>query len=281
MRERAVFDLLGLPLDALEHTVSFLGQKDQVMLTLMNQKMLVAVEQACDKELKQIIQKHAVDTTFHARIRDQERIDTTRAKPVHLPWRYLLWAAKRTYLYKIELTEDEEGRDDYSIKLSPSGNRLAMTIDDLQSSDEIVLLDLSTKRRSSLSHPNLNYSGMLWIDDNTFLTETSLENTTRIVLWNETANGVWNHKMVLNLRNKIGLVQTNDEVLLVELLCDRGRCVSLLVHSINTHDGSVSRKWTFDTGNYGFYSSWISPVIPKGKPQVNCPASRSFKPWIR
>jgi len=75
------------------------------MLTLMNQQMLVAVEQACDKELQQLIEDHDVDTTFHARIRDQENVETARTKPVFLSWRYLLWAAKRTYLYKSNIVK--------------------------------------------------------------------------------------------------------------------------------------------------------------------------------
>jgi len=89
---------------------------------------------------------------------------------------------------------------------------------------------------------------MLWIDDNYFLTDHSPEN---VLLWNETANGKWNGNVLeLKLHDGVyihGLVRTNDEVLLVEFVGG-----FLLVHSLNTHNGSASHKWTFDIGEHEF-----------------------------
>jgi len=133
-------DVLGdLPMDALVLAASFLNKADQLKMTLMRKLTLAAVEQACEKELQQLIKDHAVDTTFNARIRNQENIETARTKPVVLPWRYLLWAAQRTHLYKIAI---EERMSPLALNISPSESRVAIPL-----WHAVVLLELATKRR--------------------------------------------------------------------------------------------------------------------------------------
>jgi len=76
--------------------------------------------------------------------------ETGRVKPVHLPWRYLLWAALRNYLYKIEMV-DAKNRQ---FVLSPSENLLAVATQEGDEGWVVQIWDLCVKEHvATLKHP--------------------------------------------------------------------------------------------------------------------------------
>jgi len=238
-----------LPMEAIEHSVLFLDNVDQVKMTLMSKRTLEAVERLCEKALKRIIQKqHAVDRTFQARIRDQERIETTRVKPVHLPWRYLLWAALRTHLYKISSGDHGDmiagvGKP----ALSPSEDKLGSVSG--HGGRSMRLFNLSTKEHLFTLGQD-TYNRALWLDDNQLLTH-SLGG--EICIWHETEDGSWNVTDVVGAGRgwPTGLVIHNNEILFGQ----KGAAFrSSLFHlrSLDLGDRSVTTKFTVDIRQQGF-----------------------------
>jgi len=90
--------------------------------------------------------KHQVDNAFDDRIRDQTDLETSRNKPVILPFFYLLWKAMKTHLYKLASPE-RNGLDSicYNLRLSESEDRILVTSGEVL--DRIVQLwDLNSKQ---------------------------------------------------------------------------------------------------------------------------------------
>lgn len=137
--------LNDLEKDPYQYILSFLDFANRQTLTLVSKRAKLEVEEYSENVYNKIKQQHAVDDTFHLRVGDQTKLRTVRIKPVVLPWRYLLFAALRNYLYKIQLKQRKQrGLDDLDLiqlRLSPSQDRLAV----ITAAGGNAALDLSTQ----------------------------------------------------------------------------------------------------------------------------------------
>jgi len=92
----------GLPSGAIQRLEDFQSRKERASLRLTSRSFCDEVEIFCKKALSRLKTKHRVDDTFDDRIRVQTELETTRSKPLHLPFFYLIWKAMRTHLYTLE-----------------------------------------------------------------------------------------------------------------------------------------------------------------------------------
>jgi len=115
----------GMLKDVLPTIVAFVDPSDRNSMVLVNSHLRDAVEVHSKNMLTKITKDHAVDDTFENRIQDQTRIRTTQTKPVDLPYRYLLTAAKKTPLYTVVAPTEFPYTHPYGgFALDPSRTRL-------------------------------------------------------------------------------------------------------------------------------------------------------------
>ena len=180
------------PSNVVHHILKFSGNLDRLSLAATSKGMLNEVEVYSKSALARFKTKHGVDETFDARIHDQSNIVTTRSKPVELPSRYLLWASKRTYLYK--LGEPRQGCVLHcrSLALSPSGNRILIAENGIARDhfaavsprNNVHVVDLPTKQRLCMILHEENTGGparVFWFGD---LIVTCSSSSIRV--WSET-----------------------------------------------------------------------------------------------
>jgi len=242
-----------LPMDAIELVVSFLDNSDQHTMALVSKQTLLAVEGLSDKKLQQIIKDHAVDRTFNARIRNQDNIETKRDKPVCLPWRYLLWAALRTYLYKINTVQNDGESNFWKMDISPSENRLSIDME-----QAIAVFDLTSKER--LTTVDQQSDGVFWLHDDshlmTFAYQDDIE--AEVLIWTVKNHGEeWNRTIVI-WRGTLQFVSMNKEIILAGrdiLNRERqmfGQLFPVFLHSIDYHNvPTVKPKAIYDGRQQG------------------------------
>jgi len=120
----------GLPSGVIQNILDIQkSHKDRASLRLTSKSMRNEVEIFCKEALARLKKKHRVDDTFAERIGDQTDLETTRLKPVILPFFYLLWKAMKTYLYKLESPERITGDEAecFNLQLSATGDCIAIT----------------------------------------------------------------------------------------------------------------------------------------------------------
>jgi len=144
--------LAGLPSGAIQQIVYFQSHKDRASLRLTCVSFHDEVETYCKDSVARLKKKHRVDDSFDDRIRDQTGLETTRTKPLLLPYFYVLWRAMKTYLYKLE--SPEVGGGSYTIRslqLSATGDRIA-TIAPVGQNHNLRFWDLNSKQLLPVIH---------------------------------------------------------------------------------------------------------------------------------
>lgn len=196
-----VVDLVDLP--TFRVVVSFLNAPERCRLAETCRRARGHVDAHCARVLEAITgtDNCNVDATFDARIRDQSRIQTARAKPVVLPPRYLLAAAlKREPLFTIGMDTTSYDRTVFDVVVSPSQGRVAVDIGEC-----IYVYDLNKTRKklTTLFHRNLGNSAIIFPDDNHILSRSEEE----ILLWTQgDKNGDWNSSVFFQNHRATGRI---------------------------------------------------------------------------
>jgi len=243
-----------IPSESIELVVSFLSNTnrinaDQANMTLVSKSLRDGVEAMCEKEGNQIIQTHIVDSTFKKRIRDQDNIETTREKQVHLPFRYLTQSAKRTHLRCVfeNFNADDADRSDVRMMLSPSEDKVAILFYDSDTNERGAdVYSLSTKELLFTQYLD-GFGDIIWLDNARLL----LYANRQIYIWNET-HDVWNSSIVSSVDGRFmgGCVVCNDEVFLLGMPYrdDQAQSVLVPVYAFSLLNMTASTKLTIDTG---------------------------------
>lgn len=153
----------SIPSEAIQHILSFLDFADRQALAATSKGGLREVEAYSNRLYTNIKKEHEVDETFDDRVCDQTSIETKRAKPVFLPYRYRVSKSMNTWLYKIDA-----GFHINKLLLSPS-ERCLLAVPFYGGST--VIYNFSTKRLTTVIHST--HTDMHWLDDS------------RIVMFNE------------------------------------------------------------------------------------------------
>jgi len=148
-----------LLLALLPHHLPFLPHADRLALAATCQSTQKQVEEYCENALKILLENHPdKDDTFEQRLRDPSLSRSlTTTMPAEMPFRYLLWAARKTYLYKIKHgrrdnnNNNEDGGGGGNAKVvhslvlfpAPSEDRIAIGT----SENNVEVWSLSTKQR--------------------------------------------------------------------------------------------------------------------------------------
>jgi len=142
-----LFSLLAdLPSGAIQNLLDLQNHQERASLRLTCRGMRQEVEIFCKYSMVRLKMKHQVDNAFDDRIRDQTDLETSRNKPVILPFFYLLWKAMKTHLYTLASPE-RNGLDSicYNLRLSESEDRIVVTSGEVLDR-KVQLWDLNSKQ---------------------------------------------------------------------------------------------------------------------------------------
>lgn len=103
---------------------AFLTRNDRLNLTETCSSLRNAVESYSKRNFQAIFDIHQVDDNFVDHITAQGHLQTSRRRPLILPYRYMLYKAMNSYLYKLQNVDNDGAQWVIQARLSGDGTRL-------------------------------------------------------------------------------------------------------------------------------------------------------------